>query len=81
MSGEVRTERGKADPGLLAYLFYGKTGLYIEGNCTQLYFSLVSCLIPRCSFNFRLPFFMGYLIGVGNRQVYKFLILYIEAKE
>jgi len=24
---------------------------------------------------------MGYLIGVGNRQVYKFLILYIEAKE
>jgi len=24
---------------------------------------------------------MGYLIGVGNRQVYKFLILYKEAKE
>jgi len=24
---------------------------------------------------------MGYLIVVGNRQVYKFLILYKEAKE
>jgi len=24
---------------------------------------------------------MDYLIGVGNRQVYKFLILYKEAKE
>jgi len=24
---------------------------------------------------------MGYLIGVGNHQVYKFLILYKEAKE
>ena len=39
MSGEVRTERGKADPGLLAYLFYGKTGLYIEGNCIAILFS------------------------------------------
>ena len=39
MSGEVRTERGKADPGLLAYLFYGKTGLYIECNCIGIVFS------------------------------------------
>ena len=39
MSGEVRTERGKADPSLLTYLFYGKTGLYIYGICIALLFS------------------------------------------
>ena len=39
MSGEVRTQRVKADPSLLTYLFYGKTGLYIEGNCIAILFS------------------------------------------
>lgn len=80
MSGEVRTERGKAYPGLLAYLFYGKTSLYIEGNCIAILFS---GFVSNSSLLFQLlvAIFMGYLIGVGNRQVYKFLILYKEAKE
>ena len=80
MSGEVRTERGKADPGLLAYLFYGKTGLYIEGNCIAILFS---GFVSNSSLLFQLlvAIFYGLLIGVGNRQVYKSLILYKEAKE
>ena len=80
MSGEVRTERGKADPGLLAYLFYGKTGLYIEGNCIAILFS---GFVSNSSllFQFLVANFYGLLIRVGNRQVYKSLIPYKEAKE
>lgn len=80
MSGEVRTERGKADPSLLTYLFYGKTGFGIEGNCIAILFS---GFVSNSSLLFQLlvAIFYGLLIGVGNRQVYKSLILYKEAKE